>query len=110
MDRQKYSGTEIQENYQYLINKWGEWEFAGDGTASIVIRYVNISNALFSGLMMTFCSLSIASLLIAVVCGKIIFPALKKHFTGSNDEMVDLATLKSAQQIDDISKSKKEWF
>lgn len=103
---------ELQTNYQYLIDKWGEWEIVGEGMSGLVIRYVNVGNALFSGLMVTFSILSVVSLLIAVLFGKIILPLLSKHFSGSNEEMVDLATLKSATQIDKMTEQAKKggWF
>ena len=108
LDKKKYSGTEILQNYQYLIDKWGEWELIGEGNAGLVIRYVNIGNALFSGLMITFSTLSIVFLSSAIIFGKIVFPCLEKHYNSSNESLVDMATLKSAAQIDELSK--KEWF
>jgi hypothetical protein len=35
---------------------------------------------------------------------------LVKYYTANNETMVDIATLKSAQQIDEMTKNKKEWF
>ena len=111
LDADKYGGEQIQENYAMLVEKWGEWEIIGAGSAGLVIRYVDVGNALFSGLMVTFCTLTIISLVCAIVFGKIVFPMLEKYYTNNNEEMVDLATLKSASQIDEMSKkSRKEWF
>lgn len=108
LDKEKYSGEEIQRNYAFLIAKWGEWEIIGAESAGLVIRYVNIGNALFSGLMMLHATLSFVMFMISVVFGKIVFPLLSKHYKSTNEEMVDLATLQSASQIDKLSK--KEWF
>lgn len=108
LNKDNYSGIELEQNYAYLTEKWGEWEIIGAGSAGLVIRYVDVGNALFSGLMMTFSTLTVLSLCIAIVFGKMVFPMLAKHFRDNNDEMVDLATLKSATQIDQMSK--KEWF
>lgn len=108
LDKEKYSGTEILENYRFLVNKWGEWELIGAGSAGLVVRYVDIGNAMFSDMMMLYATLSVATLCIGIILGKIVFPLLVKHFKNSNDEMVDIATLKSASQIAQISK--KEWF
>lgn len=91
------------------MSKWGEWEIIGAGSAGLVIRYVDVGNALFSGLMITFSTLTFVSLCAAFAFGKIMFPLLSKYFKNNNDEMVDMATLKSASQIDAMSK-KKEWF
>lgn len=108
LDKDIYTGNEIEKNYAYLIEKWGEWEIIGGGTAGIVIRYVDVGNALFSGLMITYSTLTVISLCAAFVFGKIMFPMLAKHFKNNNEEMVNMATLKSAAQIDKMSK--KEWF
>lgn len=110
LNKDKYSGEELAANYQYLVGKWGEWELVGEGMAGLVIRYVNVGNALFSGLMVTFSIFAIISLLLGIVFGKIVFPSMIKYYTANNESMVDIATLKSAQQIDEITKNKKEWF
>lgn len=111
LDKNIYSEAELQNNYQMLVERWGEWEIIGANSAGLVIRYVDIGNALFSSLMITFGTFSIISFCIAVVFGKIVFPLLAKHFTKTNEEMVDLATLKSAVQVDEMSKKcRKEWF
>lgn len=111
LDKDIYTGEEIAEHYAYLVDKWGEWEIVGADSAGLVIRYVDIRNALFSGLMITYTVLTVVSVILSIVLGKIIFPQFAKVFTDNNDELVDVATLKSAQKIDEITqKSKKEWF
>ena len=82
----------------------------GENSAGLVIRYVDVGNALFSGLMITFTTLTIISLVGAIIFGKIVFPLLAKHYKDTNGELVDMATLKSASQIDTMAKSRKEWF
>ena len=108
LNADKYSGEQIEENYKYLIDKWGEWEMIGADSSGLVIRYVNIGNALFSGLMMIHATFMFISFVLSIVLGKVIFPLLAKHFTNINEEMVDIATLQSASKIDKISR--KEWF
>ena len=112
LDKKVYSGEELRENYLSLVEKWGEWEIIGEGSAGFVVRYVNIGNAMFSGLMMTYFILASISFVVAVVFGKIVFPLLKKHYDDTNSELVDVAALKSAAQIDEMVKSKKKegWF
>lgn len=110
LNKDIYSGEEIEANYALLVEKWGEWEIAGGENSMFRVRYIDIGNALFSGLMMIFVSLTATSFVIAVLFGKIIFPLLAKMYRDSNEEMVDMATLKSANQIDTIVKSRKEWF
>lgn len=108
LDSKRYSELQLAENYAALVEKWGEWEIVGAGTAGLVIRYVDVGNALFSGLMMMFCTLTVISFICALLFGKVVFPLLTRHYENSNRELVDLSTLKSAAQIDKLSK--KEWF
>lgn len=108
LNADKYSGEEIQQNYTYLIDKWGEWEIIGAGSAGLVVRYVDIGNALFSGLMILYMILAVIVIVLGILFGKLVFPLLAKYYEHSNEEMVDLATLQSASQIDKLSK--KEWF
>lgn len=110
LSKDNYTTAELQENYAALVEKWGEWELVGENSAGLVVRYVDVGNALFSGLMMTFATLTLIFLISAIILGKIVFPLLAKHYKDTNDELVDMATLKSAEQIDVISKSRKEWF
>lgn len=111
LDKEKYTGLQLEENYKYLVDKWGELEIVGKGYGGFTIRYVDVGNAFFSGLMITFGALTIISFLSALIFGKMIFPLLVKYYKNNNDELVDMATLKSASQIDEMStKQKKEWF
>ena len=110
LDKDVYNAEEIRQNYQMLIDKWGEWEIIGENSAGVVVRYVDIGNALFSGLAITFMSLTFIMFVLAIMFGKIIFPLLSKHYKNLNDELVDVATLQSAKQINDMTKNKKEWF
>lgn len=111
LDGDVYTAEQVQENYRYLVEKWGEWEIIGEGQAGLVVRYVDVRNAMFSGLMITFLTLTMVTLCLAVIFGKIVFPQLSKKYNEHNEEMVSLATLKSASQIDELTKtSKKEWF
>jgi hypothetical protein len=109
LDKDTHTAIELEENYAYLIEKWGEWEIIGENKAGLVLRYVDIGNALFSGLMVLYTTLTLSTLCAAIIFGKIVFPALSKTYKNNNEEMVDLATLKSASQIDAIV-GKKEWF
>lgn len=110
LDKENYTATELRSNYQSLVEKWGEWELVGENTAGLAIRYVDIRSALFSGSMIIFVILSAVFFVCAIVFGKIMFPLLSKHYENTNAELVDMATLKSAEQINEMSKSRKEWF
>ena len=114
LDKDTHTQEEIVANYQMLVDKWGEWEIIGADSAGLVIRYVDVRNALFSGLMIVYTILTVVFLLMTVIIGKVLFPQLAKLYTNNNDEMVDVATLKSAQQIDEMTKkksaNKEDWF
>lgn len=114
LDKDVYTGEEIEENYEMLVEKWGEWEIIGEGGSGLVIRYVDVRAALFSGLMITYLILSIVAFCLAIGVGKILFPRLAKMYTDSNSEMVDVATLKTMSQVEEMTgnknKNKKEWF
>lgn len=92
-----------------LVEKWGEWEIIGADSAGLVVRYVDIRNALFSGLMITYMILCIVSFVLAFLLGKIVLPTMRKYYETNNDEIVDMATLKTAAKIDEKI-NKKEWF
>ena len=111
LDKEKYTGEELKENYLALVEKWGEWEIVGRDSAGFVVRYVDIGNAFFSELMIINIILSCFFFVCAVLFGKIVFPFMAKHYDDVNDELVDMAALKSAAQIDELTKTqKKEWF
>lgn len=111
LDKNSLTGDQIQENYQYLIDKWGEWTIVGENGGVFSIQFVNIQNAFFSGLMTTFFILTMLCLSISIIFGKIILPKLSQYYTDNNQSMVDIATLQTHEKI---SKSKKEnegdWF
>lgn len=108
------------DNYQSLIAKWGEWEIVGANQAGLVIRYVNVGNALFSGLMITFSILFGITVFVMFVLDKIIFPVIIRSCETNNEDLVNLTSLRTAEQIGDIEarltgkKSEKpkgkEWF
>lgn len=104
LDKNVYNKEELIANYNELAQIWGEWELIG-----VSVRYIDVGNALFSGLMVTFSTLSLVSILLAIILGKIVFPLLKRYYENANEEMVDIATLQSATQINELAQ-RKEWF
>lgn len=112
LDKDVYTEEQIVQNYNKFVQKYGEWNLIGNGTAGLSIRYINIKNALFSGFMVTYTILTVSFLIAAIILGKILFPGFAKLYSTNNEEMVDMATLKSAAQIDNIveKEKKKEWF
>ena len=124
LDKKKYTEAQLVDNYQSLIAKWGEWEIIGADRAGLVIRYVNVGNAVFSGLMITFSILFAVTVFIMLVLDKIVFPIIIKGCEADNEDLVNLTSLRTAEKIGDIEqrlgaqtevsnpkKSKrKEWF
>ena len=93
------SEAERMANYNALIEKWGTWYVVGGTDSTLTISFVNIPNALFSGLMKMYSSLTMFCLIIAIMIGKVLFPAVAKSYTDNNGQLVDLTTLRSAEKI-----------
>lgn len=110
LDKDAYTPEEIVANYQMLVDRWGEWTLTDIVLGGLSVRYIDIGAAMFSGAALLYAILSATFLLIYIVFGKITLPLLAKMYANNNVEMVDIATLKTASQIDQIHKSKKEWF
>lgn len=116
LDKELYNTVELQENYNYLSEKWGEWE-TGAMSGGVKITYVNVMNAMFSGLMKINMILCVASLTISFMFGKIIFPLLAKVYTEQNDTLIDLATINTMENVNEMTgkaqrnkRKKEEWF
>ena len=97
LDTKKYTGEELQANYQFLVEKYGEWVI-GNGGAGFQITFVNIGHALFSGLMITDCVLCVLFLISAYVIGKWLFPKLSAQILLENQDMVNLTILKDHEE------------
>ena len=93
LDTKKYTGEELQANYQFLVEKYGEWVI-GNGGAGFQITFVNIGHALFSGLMITNCIFFVVFLISAYLLGKWLLPKLSAQILLDNQDMVNLTILK----------------
>ena len=94
LDTKKYTGEELQANYQFLVERYGEWVI-GNGGAGFQITFVNIGHALFSGLMITNCILSVVFLVSAYVLGKWLLPKISAQILIDNQDMVNMTILKN---------------
>lgn len=106
----------IEANYTYLKDKYGEWSI-GSPIGGVQISYINVSNALFSPLVLTQGILSLIFLLSSIIVGKILFPQLVKMYENNNKELIDITSLRTAEQVNNIAgeseknkKQKKDWF
>ena len=93
LDTKKYTGEELQANYQFLVEKYGEWVI-GNGGAGFQITFINIGHALFSGLMITNCIFFVVFLVSAYLLGKWLLPKLSAQILLDNQDMVNLTILK----------------
>lgn len=96
LDSDKYTGIQLEENYTYLTEKYGEWVI-GTGGAGFTITFVNIGNAVFSGVMVANCILAVFFFVAAFVAGKWLLPKLAKQITQDNQDMVNMTILKQAK-------------
>ena len=93
LDDKKYTGLELKDNYNFLVEKYGEWVI-GTGNNGFTITFINIGNALFSGFMVLSLVLSLLFLISAFVLGKWLLPKLSKQILADNQDMVNLTILK----------------
>lgn len=114
LDKDVYTGEEISANYQYLINKYGEWVIIGKNAGNFSVQFVDIRAAFFSGLMITYIISSIVCFIIAIMAGKIILPKIAQFYCDNNQDMVNMATLQTNAEIQKQRNRKKDkeedWF
>lgn len=112
LNKDSLTGEELQQNYNLLVEQWGEWIIVGNSGGVFEIRFVDIRNAFFSGLMITFLSLGIVCLVISIIIGKILFPKLAQYYSDNNQDMVNIATLQTHAAVTKTKKQtkKEEWF
>jgi hypothetical protein len=94
LDNKTHTGEELQANYSYLVSKYGEWVI-GNGGKGFTITFVNVGNALFSGLMMVCMFFFIVFLVSAFVLGKWLLPKIADQINAENQDMVNLTVLRS---------------
>lgn len=99
LNSKKYTGEELQANYNALIEKYGEWTI-GNGGAGFQIRFINIARACFSGLMMANFALCGIFLILAFLLGKWIFPKTAEILEQNNTDMVNLTILREKDKKD----------
>ena len=110
LDKDVYTGEELAANYQILVEKYGEWVVAGKNAGVFSVQFIDIRQAFFSGLMITYITLSFICFIIAVLAGKIILPKCGKYYDENNQDMVNMATLRTNAAIQQKENNKEEWF
>lgn len=97
LDSKKYNGTELQANYAYLLEKYGEW-IIGTGGSGFTITFVNIGKAVFSGVMISCVIGALITGISSVLFGKWLMPLLAKKYTQDNQDMTNLVILSEADK------------
>lgn len=114
LDKDVYTGEELSANYQYLIEKYGEWIIIGKNAGTFSVQFVDIRAAFFSGLMITYITLAVICFAISIILGKILFPKLAQYYSDNNQDMVNMATLQTNAEIQKQKNKKKDkeedWF
>lgn len=112
LDKDIYTGEQLSQNYAYLVEKYGEWVIAGKNAGGFSVQFIDIRKAFFSGLMITYLSLAVVCLAIAIIIGKILLPKLAQYYTDNNQDMVNMATLQTNAEIQKRKKksNNEEWF
>lgn len=96
LDDKVYNGEQLEANYNYLLNKYGEWTI-GSGGYGFTIRFINISKALFGALMVSNLIMSVCFVVLAVLLGKWVLPKVAKQIEEENATMVNLTILRGAK-------------
>lgn len=97
LDDSRFTGDELQANYTYLINKYGEWHI-GKGGSGFSIVFINIKRAIFSGVMLTFFIGGIILLTSSFVFGKWLLPMLAKDMQEDAQSTTNVELLKMAER------------
>lgn len=92
LDSKKYTGEELHANYTYLTAKYGEWVI-GSGSTGFTLTFIDVKNAVFSGVAVFSIIMSAVCFIGAFVLGKWLFPFLAKKLTQDNQDMVNLTIL-----------------
>lgn len=101
LDNDNYTGVELSANYQLLIEKYGLWSI-GTGGSGFTVEFIDIGNALFSGLAITNCIMFVVWLFCAFLGGKWLLPKLSKQIAENNQNSVNMMVFKTAKQEDKI--------
>lgn len=91
-----YTGEQLQSNYNYLVDKYGEWGI-GNGGAGFTIRFINIGKALFSSAFILNITMACFFILAAFILGKWILPKIANQIIAGNQDMVNITILKQSE-------------
>lgn len=98
LDGKLYNDAELQANYEFLLQKYGEW-IIGSGNSGFIITFVNVGRAMFSGLMITSLIGSIIMFVTYSIIGKKLLPKIIDKLKEDNQTMTNKAILKNIEEI-----------
>lgn len=96
LDSKKYTGEELSQNYAMLIEKYGEWTI-GSGGSGFQVDFINLGKAVFGGIMVMECILSVVCLVSAFVIGRWLMPKMSQMLRDNNQDDVNEAILKQQE-------------
>lgn len=99
LNSKKFTGEELQANYLYLTEKYGEWVI-GNGGTGFTLTFINVKNAVFGGFAVFTGIVSIVCFIGAWVLGKWLFPSLSEKITQANQDMVNLTVLENSEKTE----------
>lgn len=97
LDSEHLTGEQIEQNYQELVAKYGEWVIGKSG-GGFYITFINIGRALFSPAMIVYLCFSILLLVGGIVVGKWVLPIASKNIEQENQDTVNLTILRNEER------------
>lgn len=97
LNSRKHTGEELAQNYEMLVQKYGEWEIGQMG-GGFSIRFVDVGKAMINGLAVVNAVLCVFFLLSAYILGKWLLPRLSNQITQDNQDMVNLRVLEMTRK------------
>ena len=99
LDKKAYNGEQLEVNYLYLIEKYGEY-IIGNGGMGFQVKFVNLGNALFSKLFIFYLLSGLIMLGGAFAIGKWTLPRIAKQIDEKNQDLVNLTVLRSQESTE----------
>jgi len=98
LDNKGHTGVELEQNYQKLIDKYGEWVIGSGGTG-FTIRFIDIKKVAFSGFVLLNFFMSIFFLVFGLVMGKWILPKIARQIEKDNQTMINCKILDIEEKL-----------
>lgn len=97
LNKDKYNDVQLEQNYAILVEKYGEFSI-GQAGGGFNITFVNVKNALFSGLGILCFQMGVIFIGLAFLFAKWFLPKWVKAINENNQEMVNLKILENSEK------------